>query len=364
MDVAGHFKSEEIKQMDAFQGGADRAMYGAPYYGKLWEIIEGNAEVKEKIALAVQGMMNLPEDEAMQKRDIVAQENEKIYGSPEGEVPPPKYPVEQELASKGEDGDTEIAFMPEEMMGFLWDLYPEEIPVEERVNEETGLPEFGWLDWILPIVGGIIGTIILPGIGTAIGSGLGTVAGDTIHNISTDNPNEKRGFLEMAGRALTSGAMGYAGGNAFEGLMNGGLSGAANALGNTMMSTPYMLAQGAGAGALAYDTYSKNSEKAMSDKQKNEARINDYNDYLKETRADEKRRVDEKNAEDRKYREIENKRIEDHLKQVEANRLQDIANEKEYQLRREQQIKDYNSMYYPSISMNGIKALMDKKGVV
>lgn len=364
MDVAGHFKSEEIKQMDAFQGGSDRAMYGAPYYGKLWEIIEGNAEVKEKIALAVQGMMNLPEDEAMQKRDIVAQENEKIFGSPEGEVPPPKYPVEQELASKGEDGDTEIAFMPEEMMGFLWDLYPEEIPVEERVNEETGLPEFGWLDWILPIVGGVIGTFILPGIGTGIGSGLGTLGADTIHNISTDNPDEKRGFWDMAGRALTSGAMGYAGGNSFEGLMNGGLSGAASAFSNTAQSLPFLAAAGGGAASMAYGDSLKNQEMAAQGQMKNEERINDYNDYLKETRADEKRRVDEKNAEDRKYREIENKRIEDHLKQVEANRLQDIANEKEYQLRREQQIKDYNSIYHPNISMSGIKNIINKRGVV
>lgn len=364
MDVAGHFKSEEIKQLDSFQGGADRAMYGAPYYGKLWEIIEGNPEVKEKIALAVQGLMNLPEDEAMQKREIIVQENEKIFGSPEGEVPPPKYPVEQEIASKGEGGDTEIAFMPEEMMGFLWDLYPEEIPVEERVNEETGLPEFGWLDIFAPIIGATIGTFVLPGIGTAIGAGLGTVGADLYHNYTTDNPDEKRGGWKMLGNALTSGSLGYLGGNAFEGLMNGGLSGAASALSNTAQSLPFLAAAGAGAGSMAYGDSLKKGEKEASDKQKNEARINDYNDYLKETRAEEKRRVDEKNAEDRKYREIENKRIDDHLKQVEANRLQDIANEKEYQLRREQQIKDYNSIYHPNISMGGIKNLINKRGVV
>lgn len=364
MDVVGHFKSEEIKQMNQFQGGADLEKYGAPYYGKLWEIINASPEIKEKISLGIKGLMNLPEEDAEQKLSIISRENQKVFGQAEGDVPPPQYPKEQELAAKGEEGDTEVAFMPEEMMEFLWDLYPEEIPVEERVNEETGLPEFGFLDFLLPVVGGVIGTFILPGWGTAIGSGLGKTAADVIHNVSTDNPEEKRSGLQMLGNALTAGALGYVGGSGFEGLTSGVPGGGLAALQAAATSTPALLAGGAGIAANAYDDYTKSKKAEQSIAEKNENRINEYNEYMKTTREDEKRRVDEKNAEEKKYREIENARIQEHLKQLEANRREDIANEAAYQNQRNQQIKEYYAKYYPNISMNEIKAINNTRGVV
>jgi hypothetical protein len=364
MDVVGHFKSEEIKQMNQFQGGADLEKYGAPYFGKLWEIINGSPEIKEKISLGIKGLMNLPEEDAEQKLSIISRENQKIFGQVEGEVPPPKYPKEQELAAKGEEGDTEVAFMPEEMMEFLWDLYPEEIPVEERVNEETGLPEFGFLDFLLPVVGGVIGTFILPGIGTGIGSALGKTTADVIHNISTDDPEKKRSLLEMLGNALTAGALGYVGGSGIEGLASGVPGGGWAALQGAASSTPLLATAGAGAGALVYDDYLKSKEAEKSIAEKNENRINEYNDYIKTTREDEKRRVDEKNAEEKKYREIENNRIQEHLKQLEANRREDIANEAAYQNERNKQIKEYYAKYYPNISMNQIKTINNTRGVV
>jgi hypothetical protein len=364
MDVVGHFKSEEIKQMNQFQGGADLEKYGAPYFGKLWEIINGSPEIKEKISLGIKGLMNLPEEDAEQKLSIISSENQKVFGQIEGEVPPPQYPKEQELASKGEEGDTEVAFMPEEMMEFLWDLYPDEIPVEERVNEETGLPEFGFLDVFLPIVGGVIGTFILPGWGSAAGAALGSTTADVIHNFYEHDPEKKRSGWQMLGKALTSGALGYAGGAGIEGLAAGGLGAGGAALGSAATSIPVLAAAGAGGAALAYDDYLKSKKAEQSVAEKNENRINEYNDYMKTTREEEKRRVDEKNAEEKKYREIENARIQEHLKQLEANRREDIANEAAYQNQRNQQIKEYYAKYYPNISMDSIKAINNTRGVV
>jgi hypothetical protein len=366
MDVAGHFQAEEIKQMDQFQGGSDTEKYGAPYYGKLWEMIESDPTIKEKISLAVQGLMNLPEQEAMEKKKILEQENQKRFGQPEGQVPPPEFPIEQELAAKGEDGDTEIAFMPEAMMSFMWDLYPPEIPVEERLNEETGLPEFWFWDTILPILGGILGQIFIPipGFGAAIGSGLGSVGASTIHNLTTDDPAQKRDLWDIGGRALMSGALGYVGGSGIEAGAAKGWGAGLEAAKTAATSWPALLAGGAGALGTGYSNHLKSQAKAQTVQEQNEKRINDYNDYIKSTREEEKKRVDEKNAEDRKYREIENQRIDNHLKQVEANRQQDIANEKAYQDQRNQQIKEYYAMYYPNISMNGIKDVINKRGVV
>jgi len=254
--------------------------------------------------------------------------------------------------------------MPEEMMSFLWDLYPEEIPIEERINEETGLPEFWFFDLVLPILGGVLGNFLLPGIGSALGAGLGSVGASTIHNMTTDDPAQKRDLWDIGGRAMLSGALGYAGGAGVNAGASGGWGAGLEAAKNSLTSWPGMLAAGAGAGGMGYSQHLKEKAKAGTVQEQNEKRINDYNDYIKSTREEEKKRVDEKNAEDRKYRDIENQRIDNHLKQVEANRLQDIANEKAYQDQRNQQIKEYYAMYYPNISMNGIKDAINKRGVV
>ena len=102
----------------------------------------------------------------------------------EGGMPSQQYPMQEEaseLAERGRYGDTTLVHMtPGEVQGLasLGQL---------TINPDTGLPEAFSLKSMLPIIGGIAGSILLPGIGTAlgasalgataIGAGLGTTAG-------------------------------------------------------------------------------------------------------------------------------------------------------------------------------------------
>ena len=102
----------------------------------------------------------------------------------EGGMPSEQYPMQEEaseLAERGRYGDTTLVHMtPGEVRGLasLGQL---------TINPDTGLPEAFSLKSILPVIGGIAGSFLLPGIGTAlgasalgataIGAGLGTTAG-------------------------------------------------------------------------------------------------------------------------------------------------------------------------------------------
>ena len=102
----------------------------------------------------------------------------------EGGMPSQQYPMQEEaseLAERGRYGDTTLVHMtPGEVQGLasLGQL---------TINPDTGLPEAFSLKSMLPVIGGIAGSILLPGIGTAlgagalgataIGAGLGTAAG-------------------------------------------------------------------------------------------------------------------------------------------------------------------------------------------
>ena len=107
-----------------------------------------------------------------------------VTGMAEGGMPSQQYPMQEEameLANRGRYGDTTLVHMtPGEVQGLasLGQL---------TINPDTGLPEAFNMKSLLPIIGGIAGSFLLPGIGTAlgasalgataIGAGLGTAAG-------------------------------------------------------------------------------------------------------------------------------------------------------------------------------------------
>jgi len=107
-----------------------------------------------------------------------------VTGMAEGGMPSQQYPMQEEameLANRGRYGDTTLVHMtPGEVQGLasLGQL---------TINPDTGLPEAFSMKSLLPIIGGIAGSFLLPGVGTAlgasalgataIGAGLGTAAG-------------------------------------------------------------------------------------------------------------------------------------------------------------------------------------------
>jgi hypothetical protein len=107
-----------------------------------------------------------------------------VTGMAEGGMPSQQYPMQEEameLANRGRYGDTTLVHMtPGEVQGLasLGQL---------TINPDTGLPEAFNMKSLLPIIGGIAGSFLLPGVGTAlgasalgataIGAGLGTTAG-------------------------------------------------------------------------------------------------------------------------------------------------------------------------------------------
>jgi hypothetical protein len=111
----------------------------------------------------------------------------------EGGMPSMQYPMQEEagqLADRGRYGDTTLVHMtPGEVQGLasLGQL---------TINPDTGLPEAFNLRSLLPIIGGIAGSFLLPGIGTAlgagalgagaIGAGIGTTAGGLLAGQSLD----------------------------------------------------------------------------------------------------------------------------------------------------------------------------------
>lgn len=74
------------------------------------------------------------------------------------------------MAMKGRYGDTELVHMSKPEIAGLASLG------QLTVNPDTGLPEAFNLKSLLPVIGGIAGSILLPGAGTALGTGLGASA--------------------------------------------------------------------------------------------------------------------------------------------------------------------------------------------
>lgn len=74
------------------------------------------------------------------------------------------------MAMQGRYGDTELVHMSKPEIQGLASLG------QLTINPDTGLPEAFSLKSLLPAIGGIAGSFILPGLGTALGSGLGATA--------------------------------------------------------------------------------------------------------------------------------------------------------------------------------------------
>lgn len=356
MDVVAHFKKEEIQAMERLQGGADVEKYGAPYFGKLWEIIQTNPEIKEQTSNAVRELMDLPQEEAQG----LAKEMDQLLDQKLGPkaaipVPEPHNPVEKELASLGEEGDTEVAFMPAEMLEFFWDLYPDEVPIEDRINEETGLPEFWFFDMVLPFLGGVIGNIIAPGIGGAIGGALGSLGGSVIHN-ATSPEHEQRSFLSMLGNAMLSGGLGYAGGAGVEAFKGGkGLMDSAGAVFDALGKP--LIAGVTGVGGLLSSMGKSNKGNPSTGND-----LSDYNKFMLGARQRDLERVNKYNVEASQHRESENKRLAEYEKQLEAHRQQELANEEDYFKRRNETLARYNSSYHPKFSPAFLQTLMTTNG--
>ena len=125
-----------------------------------------------------------------------------------------------EVASYGRYGDTTLVHMTPSEVGGLASLG------ELTINPETGLPEAFSLKSLLPVIGGIAGSFLLPGIGTAMGmgamgsgmlaSGLGTFAGSILGG---------KNFGDAALTALMSGVA-SAGVQGISSAMSGAVAGA------------------------------------------------------------------------------------------------------------------------------------------
>lgn len=101
------------------------------------------------------------------------------------------------MAMQGRYGDTELVHMSKPEIQGLASLG------QLTINPETGLPEAFSLKALLPAIGGLAGSILLPGIGTALGSGLGATA------IGAGLGTTAGGLLagQKPGEALLSGVM-------------------------------------------------------------------------------------------------------------------------------------------------------------
>ena len=279
-------------------------------------------------------------------------------------VPQPENPEALALASQGEEGDTEIAFMPNEMLQFFWELYPDEIPIEERINEETGLPEFGFLDFILPVLGGVVGNFIAPGIGGAIGAGLGSVGSDVIHNM-TSPEEEQKGLMSILGGGLLSGGLGYLGGNALDAFGKGGMSAAGTALKEGMGSLPFLLSSGGGSILKGMGSDSDKKAAAAKKASTTGSPLEDYNKYILEARERDRGRIDKYNEEMSRHRESENKRLAKHQEDLDKYRVMQEANDKLYREKREQVLARHNARYHPEIDPRLISDMLDKyNGVI
>lgn len=356
-DVAAHFNEEEIKTLDRMQGGADLEKYGAPYYGKLWNIIESKPEIKTKMSEAISELFSMPPVEAKKVAEDMGKLVNQKFQIEKEPVPEPQNDAALKLAAEGEEGDTEIAFMPAPMLQFFWDLYPEEIPMEERINENTGLPQFFIFDLILPVLGGIVGSFIAPGIGTAIGMGLGSVGADVIHNMSAPE-DEQRSFLSMLGKGLLAGGLGYAGGAGIEAFQGGaGLMDAAKA-GLGALTEPAV----GGAMALGGIMKSYGGNDSTSKKSAGNT-LDDYNQEMKEARERDRKRIEMNYLDAAKHREAENKRLLEHEKALEAQRLENIKKEQDYQRRRMEALENYNARYHPNFTPEFLRNLIQTQGV-
>ena len=128
-----------------------------------------------------------------------------------------------QVASYGRNGDTTLVHMtPGEVQGLA--------SLDQlTINPDTGLPEAFNMKALLPIIGGIVGSFLLPGAGTALGSGLGAAAVGTGLGTTAGGLLAGQSFGEAALGGVTSGLLSFGIGSILGGATPGLTEGASSA---------------------------------------------------------------------------------------------------------------------------------------
>lgn len=288
-DTLFHCSDIELEAFNKAQGGEILEQnLGLPMFNKLWGMIQENPEVKQAIEIAIDGFFQEKNPKKISKQlnsmvrndlqDVPQMNMNNVQLSPELE----------QLRQMGNGQDNQLGVMPKDMLYFFWENMPSEIPMEKRVNDKTGLPQFDLGDLfsgLLSIVGGVVGTVLAPGLGTAIGMGLGNFGGQGISNLFREEEDQKS-LMEILGSSALAGGLGYLGGTAW----NGGLS----ALKDVGM-VPYLVAGGGG----IMSEQGKNKRIQGNYHKQESARLDDYRNKTEQHRLDEIER-ERKFNEDRK----------------------------------------------------------------
>lgn len=288
-DTLFHCSNIELEALNKAQGGEILEQnLNLPMFNKLWGMIQQNPEVKEAIQIAIEGFFQEknPKKISKQLNSMIRNDLQDVPQINMNNVE--LSPELEQLRRMGNGQDNQLGVMPKDMLYFFWENMPSEIPMEQRVNDKTGLPQFFLGDLfsgLLSIVGGVVGTIIAPGLGTAIGAGLGNFGGQTIANIFRDE-KDRKGLMEILGSSALAGGLGYLGGTAW--------SGGLKALKDVGM-VPYLVAGGGG----IMSEQGKNQRVQGNFQKEEAARLNDYRDKAEQHRLDEIER-ERKFNEDRK----------------------------------------------------------------
>lgn len=288
-DTLFHCSDMELEAFNKAQGGEILEQnLGIPMFNKLWGMIQENPEVKQAIEIAMEGFFQERNPKKVSK-DLNSMVRNDLQDVPQINMNNVQLSPElEQLRQMGNGQDNQLGVMPKDMLYFFWENMPGEIPMEKRVNDKTGLPQFDVGDFfsgLFSLVGGVVGTLIAPGLGTAIGMGLGNFGGQTISNLFRDEENQK-GLMEILGSSALAGGLGYLGGTAW----NGGLS----ALKDVGM-VPYLVAGGGG----IMSEQGKNQRNKLNYHKQESARLDDYRNKAEQHRLDEIER-ERKFNEDRK----------------------------------------------------------------
>jgi hypothetical protein len=224
-----HISKNEMKNLTRLNGGME-LIEGFPAFTKLGALAE-DPQTAQAITNTLVSIPNLNEQEIERAHQESIHVMDSLFGKAPNMEGIDKVTSEEadKLGEMGINGDTEIVVLPTQFFNLLWSNVPEEM---KEINPKDGLPMFGIWDMFLSLVGGVVGTIIAPGIGTAIGMGLGNFGGSYIDEIGVPE-EEKTSFLEKLGGGLFAGALGYVGGQFFGAPAGGGLEAAKTALAGT-----------------------------------------------------------------------------------------------------------------------------------
>lgn len=394
--VLAHFNEEEIFEMNKIQGGEDFIQVDdgstLPYFGKLWAVFNAKPEIKPLIAEAFERLLTLPEKKAKSTLKKLESFNNNIFKSQSNNQSGPGSLNQNEelIQDLGKNGDTILAALPKGLLEFFLSLVPDEVNLDQMINEDTGLPQFSLgdlLKGILTIGGGIIGGIIgMSPVGAMIGAGAGNLIYNIGHNIYySDEPDKQLSLGEILGEGVLSGGLGYLGGA----LSGAGSLGSALDIGKSVVTNPaFYIPTALGAVSKEYfgneridrnnmTNFQKqqeekyNQEKSDYDRimaerlaiQRNEHELakqkyENYENRLREHELKKQSALDKYYRDMENYRITENKRIEDYNRKREEERLEKIQAEKDYLNRREKEYNDYITRYYHNPNVTSLNKFL------